>query len=57
VRVLVTGARAQLGVELIDALGRSHNVIGLDMMRRYRGEAQQLAGVMTHIGFAGRRAR
>lgn len=30
-RVLVTGAKGQLGVELLDVLGQSHDVIGLDL--------------------------
>jgi dTDP-4-dehydrorhamnose reductase len=31
VRVLVTGAKGQLGVELLDVLGRDHDVVGLDL--------------------------
>jgi dTDP-4-dehydrorhamnose reductase len=31
VRILVTGAKGQLGVELVDRLGRSHDVVGLDL--------------------------
>jgi len=30
-RVLVTGAKGQLGVELLDVLGRQHDVVGLDL--------------------------
>ena len=30
-RVLVTGAKGQLGVELLDVLGRDHDVVGLDL--------------------------
>ena len=30
-RVLVTGAKGQLGVELLDVFGRDHDVVGLDL--------------------------
>jgi dTDP-4-dehydrorhamnose reductase len=32
-RVLVTGAQGQLGTELLALLGRSHDVVGVDVMR------------------------
>jgi len=31
VRVLVTGAKGQLGVDLLDVLGHSHDAVGLDL--------------------------
>jgi len=31
VRILVTGAKGQLGVELVDVFGRCHEVVGLDL--------------------------
>jgi dTDP-4-dehydrorhamnose reductase len=32
-RVLVTGAQGQLGTELLALLGRSHDLVGVDVMR------------------------